>query len=81
MGKTLFEKVWNSHVVGTLANGQTLGATHTIPVAGLALIMGIDRFLSEARAITNLIGNTVAMLVVAKWENEFDPEAGKMLLR
>ncbi|WP_395747804.1 C4-dicarboxylate transporter DctA [Prosthecobacter sp.] len=66
---------------GFITLAATLGATHTIPVAGLALIMGIDRFLSEARAITNLIGNTVAMLVVAKWENEFDAEAGKMLLR
>jgi len=66
---------------GFITLAATLSATHTIPVAGLALILGIDRFLSEARAITNLIGNTVAMLVVAKWEKEFDPEAGKMLLR
>lgn len=66
---------------GFITLAATLGATHTIPVAGLALILGIDRFLSEARAITNLIGNTVAMLVVAKWENEFDAEKGKMLLR
>ncbi|MFN0080761.1 MAG: dicarboxylate/amino acid:cation symporter [Prosthecobacter sp.] len=66
---------------GFITLAATLAATHTIPVAGLALILGIDRFLSEARAITNLIGNTVAMLVVAKWEKEFDPEAGKMLLR
>ena len=51
-----------------------------ISVAGLALILGIDRFMSEARAITNLIGNTVAMLVVAKWEGDFDPEAEKVLL-
>ncbi len=66
---------------GFITLAATLSATHTIPVAGLALILGIDRFLSEARAITNLIGNTIAMLVVAKWEKEFDPEAGKMLLR
>jgi aerobic C4-dicarboxylate transport protein len=44
-------------------------------VAGLALILGIDRFMSEARAITNLIGNSLAMLVVAKWEGEFDTKA------
>lgn len=52
-----------------------------IPVSGLAVLIGIDRFMSEARAITNLIGNTLATLVVAKWEKEFDPEKGKMLLR
>ena len=45
-----------------------------IPIASLALIMGIDRFMSEARALTNIIGNTVATLVVAKWEKEIDPE-------
>ena len=46
----------------------------TIPVAGLALILGIDRFMSEARALTNLIGNGVATVVVSKWENELDHE-------
>lgn len=45
-----------------------------IPIASLALIMGIDRFMSEARALTNIIGNTVATLVVAKWEKEIDYE-------
>jgi aerobic C4-dicarboxylate transport protein len=44
----------------------------TIPVAGLALILGIDRFMSEARALTNLIGNGVATIVVSKWEGELD---------
>jgi aerobic C4-dicarboxylate transport protein len=41
-------------------------------VAGLALILGIDRFMSEARSITNFIGNGVAAIVVARWENELD---------
>ncbi len=50
----------------------TLSAVPTIPVAGLALILGIDRFMSEARALTNLIGNGVATLVAAKWEGELD---------
>lgn len=60
----------------------TLSAIDTgIPVAGLAVLVGIDRFMSEIRALTNLVGNTVATLVVAKWENEFDPEKGAMLLR
>jgi aerobic C4-dicarboxylate transport protein len=52
-----------------------------IPVAGLAMLIGIDRFMSEARALTNLVGNTVATLVVAKWENGFDAEKGRALLR
>ena len=52
-----------------------------IPVAGLAMLIGIDRFMSEARALTNLVGNTVATLVVAKWENGFDEEKGRALLR
>ena len=45
-----------------------------IPVAGLALILGIDRFMSEARALTNLIGNGVATVVAAKWESELDEQ-------
>jgi aerobic C4-dicarboxylate transport protein len=65
---------------GFITLAATLSATGTIPLAGLALILGVDRFMSEARAITNLIGNTVAMLVVAKWEREFDAEKGKDLL-
>lgn len=60
----------------------TLSTVNTgIPVAGLAVLVGIDRFMSEIRALTNLVGNTVATLVVAKWEREFDPEKGWMLLR
>jgi aerobic C4-dicarboxylate transport protein len=43
-----------------------------VPVAGLALILGIDRFMSEARALTNLIGNGVATVVVGKWTKEVD---------
>jgi aerobic C4-dicarboxylate transport protein len=49
----------------------------SVPVAALALILGNDRFMSEARAITNLIGNAVATVVVAKWEKEIDPELAK----
>ncbi|MBE7496623.1 MAG: dicarboxylate/amino acid:cation symporter [Verrucomicrobiaceae bacterium] len=68
---------------GFITLAATLASTGTIPVAGLAIILGIDRFMSEARAITNLIGNTLAMLVVAKWEGEFDAtnERAKLLLR
>jgi aerobic C4-dicarboxylate transport protein len=48
-----------------------------IPVAGLALILGVDRFMSEARALTNLVGNTVATVVMSKWENALDVERMK----
>ncbi|WP_051377952.1 dicarboxylate/amino acid:cation symporter [Derxia gummosa] len=57
---------------GFIVLAATLSAVPTIPVAGLALILGIDRFMSEARALTNLIGNGVATVVVSKWERELD---------
>lgn len=57
---------------GFIVLAATLSAVGGIPVAGLALILGIDRFMSEARALTNLIGNGVATLVVAKWCKELD---------
>jgi len=53
----------------------TLSVVPTIPVAGMALILGIDRFMSMFRALVNMIGNGVATLVVARWENELDGEA------
>jgi aerobic C4-dicarboxylate transport protein len=53
----------------------TLSVVPTIPVAGMALILGIDRFMSMFRALVNMIGNGVATLVVARWENELDREA------
>ncbi len=59
---------------GFITLAATLAVVPSIPVAGLALILGIDRFMSEARAITNFIGNGVATMVVAKWENELDHE-------
>ncbi len=57
---------------GFIVLAATLSAVGHLPVAGLALILGIDRFMSEARALTNLIGNGVATLVVAKWCNQLD---------
>ena len=57
---------------GFIVLAATLSAVGTLPVAGLALILGIDRFMSEARALTNLVGNAVATLVVAKWVGELD---------
>jgi aerobic C4-dicarboxylate transport protein len=59
---------------GFIVLAATLTAVGTVPVAGLALILGIDRFMSEARALTNFIGNSVATLVVAKWCNALDSE-------
>ena len=57
---------------GFITLAATLSVIPTIPVAGLALILGIDRFMSEARALTNLVGNGVATIVVSRWENELD---------
>jgi aerobic C4-dicarboxylate transport protein len=57
---------------GFITLAATLAATGTLPVEGLALLVGVDRFMSECRAITNLIGNGVATLVVARWEGALD---------
>jgi aerobic C4-dicarboxylate transport protein len=57
---------------GFIVLAATLSAVGAVPVAGLALILGVDRFMSEARALTNLIGNGVATIVVAKWTNDLD---------
>ena len=57
---------------GFITLAATFAAVPTIPVAGLALILGVDRFMSEARALTNLIGNGVATMVVSRWERELD---------
>ena len=59
---------------GFIVLAATLSAVGGVPVAGLALILGIDRFMSEARALTNLIGNGVATVVVAKWTGDLDTE-------
>jgi aerobic C4-dicarboxylate transport protein len=57
---------------GFIVLAATLSSVGTVPVAGLTLILGIDRFMSEARALTNIIGNSVAALVVARWTNSLD---------
>ena len=66
---------------GFITLAATLAVVPTIPVAGLALILGIDRFMSEARAITNFIGNGVATVVVAHWEKELDRDAMNSALK
>ena len=60
---------------GFITLAATLAVVPDVPVAGMALILGIDRFMSECRALTNFIGNAVATLVVARWENELDGDA------
>ena len=59
---------------GFIVLAATLASVGTIPVASIALILGVDRFMSEARALTNLVGNGVATVVVAKWENALDED-------
>jgi len=58
----------------------TLSTHNIIPVAGITLILGVDRVLNEVRALTNMIGNVVAALVVARWEGAFDPRAAREFL-
>jgi aerobic C4-dicarboxylate transport protein len=65
---------------GFITLAATLAVVPTIPVAGMALILGIDRFMSECRALTNFIGNGVATVVVAKWEGELDEERMRTVL-
>ena len=64
---------------GFITLAATLAAFPMIPVEGIALLIGVDRFMSEARAITNLIGNGVATVVVSKSEKEFDPNQNELL--
>lgn len=65
---------------GLITLAATLSSIDILPIAGLTLLLGVDRFMSEARAITNLIGNGVATIVVAKWENAFDNDKAQRVL-
>ncbi|KTD31419.1 dicarboxylate/amino acid:cation symporter [Legionella maceachernii] len=65
---------------GFIVLAATLSSLHTIPVEGVVLLLGVDRFMSEARSLTNLIGNGVATVVIAKWESNFDSNAAKKAL-
>jgi aerobic C4-dicarboxylate transport protein len=67
---------------GFITLAATLSAFPNIPAAGLALLLGVDRFMSEARAITNLIGNAVATMAIARWEGALDvPRVRRVLTR
>lgn len=65
---------------GFITLAATLTAVGTIPVVGLVLLLGVDRFLNEARAVTNLIGNAVATVAVAKWEGALDKDRARAVL-
>lgn len=86
-GFILFVLMLNSKGAAAVTGGGfitlagTLAAVGTIPVAGIALLLGVDRFMSQARSMTNLIGNGVATIIVAKWENQFDGERAQAVLR
>jgi aerobic C4-dicarboxylate transport protein len=65
---------------GFITLAATLSAIPTLPVAGLALLIGVDRFMSEARALTNLVGNGVATVAVARWDGALDTRRRKKVL-
>lgn len=65
---------------GFITLAVTLPVVGHIPTAAVALILGIDRFMSEARALTNIIGNSVATIVIARWEKELDVDTAKRLI-
>ena len=59
---------------GFITLAATLAAVPMVPIESLALLVGIDRFMSECRALTNLIGNGVATVAISRWEGEVSPE-------
>jgi Na+/H+-dicarboxylate symporter len=65
---------------GFIALAATLASMNKIPVAGLVLLVGIDRFVNSARAVTNLIGNGIATIVIARWEKVFDEQRAEAIL-
>lgn len=57
---------------GFIILASTLSALGVVPVAGIVIILGIDRFMSEGRAITNMIGNTIGTIIISKWQKKLD---------
>lgn len=82
LGVLLFTSKGSAGVAGAgfVALAATLASMHKIPVAGLVLLLGVDRFLNESRAIVNLIGNGVATVVVARWEKVLDIKQASAVL-
>jgi len=85
-GFILFVLMLNSKGAAAVTGGGfitlagTLAALGTIPVAGLTLLLGVDRFMSEMRSLTNLVGNGVATIVIARWEGQFDEQRARLVL-
>ena len=65
---------------GFITLAATLSALGTIPVAGITLLLRVDRFMSEMRTVVNLVGNGVATIVIAKWEGQFDSAQAQRML-
>jgi aerobic C4-dicarboxylate transport protein len=65
---------------GFVALAATISAVPHVPVAALALIFGVDRFMSEARALTSVVGNSVATIAVARWEGALDLDRARAVL-
>ena len=65
---------------GFITLAATLSTLHAVPVSGLVLLLGVDRFLNEARAVTNLIGNSVATVAIAKWDGALDMDKARETL-
>ncbi len=82
----LFVLMLNSKGAATVTGGGfitlagTLSTLGTLPVAGITLLLGVDRFMSEMRSLTNLVGNGVATILIARWEGEFDAERARLVL-
>ena len=76
LGVAMFSSKGAAGVTGAgfITLAATLSIVPSVPVAGMALILGIDRFMSECRSLTNFIGNAVATVVVARWEGKFDQQ-------
>ena len=78
-GLVLFAMIASKGASGVTGTGfvtlaTILSSVPTIPIAALAVLVGIDKFMSECRALTNVVGNGVATLVVSRWEHELDPQ-------
>jgi aerobic C4-dicarboxylate transport protein len=82
LGVLLFTSKGSAGVAGAgfVALAATLASMHKIPVEGLVLLLGVDRFLNESRALTNLVGNGVATVVVARWERAIDLQKARAVL-
>jgi Na+/H+-dicarboxylate symporter len=82
LGLMLFTSKGSAGITGGgfLALAATMPAIDVPPIGGLALLIGIDRFMSEIRAVTNLFGNAVATVVIASWENAIDWKQAKHIL-